>query len=106
MKKGALPVPYIVAILIALVVIVLLLYWLYYVGFIKFNPQIDRAACESKRIPYCTAWAASNYATDQKTGEPINPPGPWDRYAADCVQNNAMPTVTETDCRKALGQQK
>jgi len=58
--KGALPVPYIVALIIAILVIAVLVYWF----FVASNQGTNTATavlCKGNLISYCTQWATCNY---------------------------------------------
>jgi hypothetical protein len=59
-KKGALPVPYIVALIIAIIVIAVLIYW-FLIEYIGGNNQVTLALCQGKLRVYCSSWATCNY---------------------------------------------
>jgi hypothetical protein len=61
--KGALPVPYIVALVIAVVVIALLAI-LFLSSYIQSKEKSSEIICRAKEIAYCTAWAATGYNPD------------------------------------------
>ena len=61
MGKGDVPVPYIVALVLAIVVIGLVVYWLYFSGG-DFYRTISEYSCRSKMSAYCSQWKLSGEA--------------------------------------------
>lgn len=58
--KGDLPVPYIVAIVIAILVIVVLV--LFFLGYFhQTTITATEAVCRAREVAYCTSWAATGY---------------------------------------------
>jgi len=55
MGKGDVPVPYIVALVLAIVVIGLVVFWLYFSGG-DFYKTISEYSCRSKMAAYCNQW--------------------------------------------------
>jgi hypothetical protein len=105
MKKGALPVPYIVAIIIAIIVIVAIVYWFIYLrgqSWIETQEQI----CRGKELSYCTEWATCGL--DKATCRPKNPstqqPQDFTQYASECKELAWASQVTDDECRRVLGQ--
>jgi hypothetical protein len=55
MSKGEVPIPYIIALVLAIVVIGLVVYWLYFSGG-DFYRTITEYSCRSKMSAYCSQW--------------------------------------------------
>ena len=107
--KGALPVPYIVAIIIAIIVIALLIYWF----FVLRNQGIDvatLAVCQAKLITYCSQWSSCGYEdTCLPKDRDGNPVSDFYVYASECISIRGKPSglpgaISPTECRAALGQ--
>lgn len=60
MTKGALPVPYIVAMIIAIIVIAVLVYWFFILSG-QGGDEAIKATCRSKQLLYCSQWAVCGY---------------------------------------------
>lgn len=58
--KGAIPVAYIVALILGVAVIGLLGYWFFVQGGI-FEEQMTTQTCIAKKLSYCTQWQARGY---------------------------------------------
>jgi len=106
-KKGALPVPYIVALIIAILVIAVLVYWFFVLSGQGGNEATFRL-CQGKMFTYCSQWSGCNY---QDTCQPKDKSGNTGFYDLnpDCQtfagQANKLPAaVTPTQCKAALGQ--
>jgi len=76
MKKGAIPVKYIVAIIFAIIVIALIAYMFFTQSGI-FQGVITEEVCEAQKARYCFEWSLA--------GEPNPPAGGWDSYAPGCT---------------------
>lgn len=102
-SKGALPVPYIVAIIIAVIVIVVLLVWFFVLSGKGTNAATD-AFCRAREFTYCTSWAANSYDPSKipggKTGFCCGP----DSYANECSSIDWARSVGQTECKGLLGQ--
>jgi len=71
-SKGDLPVPYIVALIIAIIVIAVLIYWF----FVESNTSTNTGTallCKGKLLAYCTQWATCNYLDCQPKDNTGNP---------------------------------
>jgi len=55
MAKGEVPIPYIIALVLAIVVIGLVVYWLYFAGG-DFYKTIREYSCKSKFSAFCSQW--------------------------------------------------
>jgi hypothetical protein len=98
-KKGALPVPYIVAIIIAILVIAVLVYW-FFVLTNQGTTTSSETICRGKEIAYCTQWSASGYNPDrQPSAEDFT------LWATDCATYSWAKSVNPSACRQVLGQQ-
>lgn len=51
-KMGAVPIPYIIALVLGIAVIALIAYWLFFSGG-EFGGIITEKACEAKKMAYC-----------------------------------------------------
>jgi hypothetical protein len=106
LRKGALPVPYIVALIIAIIVIAVLVYWFFILSG-QGGSEATFRLCQGKLFTYCSQWAVCNYLECQptKNGQAadfyeINP---------ECtpfkgVANKLPSAVTNTACKSVLGQ--
>jgi hypothetical protein len=102
MKKGALPVPYIVAIIIAIIVIAVLVYWFFVLSG-KGTGTATEQFCRTKEFTYCSAWAPNNY-------DPTKKPNGVDfccgtgTYAPECESccSNWASAVDITECQNIL----
>ena|SRR3989304_10146677 len=108
--KGALPVPYIVAIIIAIIVIALLIYWF----FVLRNQGIDvatLAVCQGRAITFCSQVASCGYeescAPKDSDGNPVTD---FYIYAPDCESLRGKPSglpqsivSSATSCNPILG---
>lgn len=111
MSKGALPVPYIVAIIIAIIVIALLVVWFFILRG-QGGSAATLAFCQGKAITFCTQVAACGYqnscAPKDKDGNAITD---FYVYAPDCVSFRGQPSglpnsiqATPNSCNPFLGQ--
>lgn len=89
MSKGALPLPYIVAIIFAVIVIAVV-GWLFFTGVWEFPPITKKQWCEAQKLKYCYDW--------QKAGK--EPTGGWDGYAKGCKEVG-INGPTQEECEKA-----
>jgi len=89
MSKGALPLPYIVAIIFAVIVIALIAY-MFFTQTGIFSGVVNKENCEAKRLKYCFDWKIA--------GEANKPKGGWANYAPGCTSFFA--DVTTPDCEQ------
>ena len=91
-KKGAIPVPYLIAIIFAVAIIAILGYMFFkQIGI--FSGELTRAECEARKLTYCARWATSG--CDPK----VLPFGQeWDVYAKGCTNNYNIVAKTPEDC--------
>ena len=52
---GSVPVPYIIALVLAIIVLAIIAYWLFFSG-TDFGRIIIEAGCKSKKMAYCNEW--------------------------------------------------
>lgn len=97
--KGALPVPYIVAIIIAILVIAVLVYWFYTLSITGTGTSAE-TICRGKEIAYCTQWSATGYNPDSQPGKQD-----FSLWASDCASYSWAKAVAPADCRQILNQQ-
>jgi hypothetical protein len=100
-SKGALPVPYIVAIIIAVIVIAVLVYWFFVLSG-KGNTQATDAFCRAKELTYCSQWAPSNFnPSSQPSGQRFCCGDTT--YANECRTLDWPSQVDGPACRTLLG---
>lgn len=103
-KKGALPVPYIVALILAIIVVALLGYWFYTV-YIRSESEQSEGICRAKELAYCTQWSTTGYNAGRK------PNGGFitsDGFAPECNVYTWAADVddsTKDRCRQLLRQE-
>lgn len=77
MSKGALPLPYIVAIIFAVIVIAIIAYMFFtHTGI--FTVTVDEGYCEAQKLQYCYDWQRTGTAPtwdDRCTGIGVPAPG-------------------------------
>jgi hypothetical protein len=61
MKKGAVPVPYIIALLLGIAVVAVLGYWFFVLGG-QVGGEVTLQNCKSKATIYCNSWQTNGYA--------------------------------------------
>ncbi len=94
MSKGAVPIPYIIALLLGIAVVAILGYWFFVLGG-QWGGEVTLATCRTRAHTYCAGWQALAYAYDEDTGEPTVR---WfsDNYPA-CNSYNAAIGFSEKD---------
>ena len=68
-KKGAIPIPYIVAGMLGLAVVAVLGYWFFELGG-EWGGEASLQDCKSRALAYCTEWQFKGYRYDSDTCEP------------------------------------
>lgn len=106
-RKGELPVPYIVALVIAAVVIIFLMYWFWTQGNTGIN-QATEVFCQGKLRTYCAQWATCGYQNSCQPKDKTGNGALFYTLDPDCKtfagQPSGLPaTVGPTDCAAALG---
>ena len=64
-RKGEIPIPYILAIVLVVIVLGLLAYWLY-TGGKGWDQIVSESTCRAKLKFYCNSWKVNTYAADKK----------------------------------------
>lgn len=104
MEKGAVPVPYIIALILGIVVVGLLAYWFFVLGG-RVGDQASETECRATENIYCTTWAATGYGDESKPGGKDfsdTCPGTG-TYAPACCSYSWAQNVDQTECETALG---
>jgi len=60
-EKGAVPIPYIIALVLGVIVIALISYWLFMSGG-EFGTAILESSCQAKKMNYCNTYKATGSA--------------------------------------------
>lgn len=93
MKKGAIPVHYIIALILGIIVVGLLGYWFFVLGG-RIPGLVTKTWCDERKHSYCTEW--------QKVGfESGREPADWDGYATGCTEIG-IGEPTSTECQRLL----
>ncbi|MFH8086611.1 MAG: hypothetical protein QW609_02205 [Candidatus Aenigmatarchaeota archaeon] len=83
--KGAIPIPYIVAAILAIIVIALIGYWLF-VSLGLFGEKLSEDQCNTRIREFCYEWRyLSNF---NKTDETKIPAGGWENFEPRCKYLN------------------
>lgn len=92
LRKGAIPVPYIIALILGIVVVGILGYGFFVLGW-KIPGIATTWSCNADKFRYCNEWAQTNYVAS---------PGDWDSYAPGC-SDIGVGAPTPSDCRALMG---
>jgi len=63
MKKGAVPIPYIIALLLGIAVVAILGYWFFVLGG-QWGGEVTLQRCKTMAHTYCSSWKAVAYRAD------------------------------------------
>jgi len=63
MKKGAVPIPYIIALLLGIAVVAILGYWFFALGG-QWGGEVTLQRCRTMAHTYCSSWKAVGYRAD------------------------------------------
>ena len=96
MRKGAVPIPYLIAIILGVVVIALLGYWFFVTGG-SLSASITKGECDNKLMIYCIEWSSNNYVEVPDFGD-------WSTYASGCQTHHPNDLTLKTKCQTLLGQ--
>ncbi len=74
MRKGAVPIPYIIALLLGIAVVSILGYWFFVLGG-QWGMEVTMQRCTSTAMTHCTTWRTAAYGYDNNeegsgTGKP------------------------------------
>lgn len=102
-SKGALPVPYIVALIIAILVIAVLVYWFFVLSG-QGGSEATFRLCQGKLFTYCSQWATCNYQDTCQPKDRNNQPADFYSINPDCVPFKGVPgklpaAVTGPSCQ-------
>ncbi len=61
--KGAVPIPYIIALVLGIAIIAIIGYWFFIVSG-ESGGEISLAGCKTKATTYCAMWSQTGYASD------------------------------------------
>ncbi len=105
--KGAVPIPYIIAIILGIIVVSAVGYWFIYLGH-GFWGEVTVQSCNSKKQMYCNIWAAAGYPSGEdaiRDNSCVDDEGnvatwgtaeDWACYAPGCAEIGVnVPTVEE-----------
>jgi len=101
-KKGDVPTPYIVALVLGVIVIALVAYWLFFSGG-SFGNMIQENACKAKKMLYCNDWKAKFPAMPDghefsASCDTVNTNGKENYYAPDCCSFDWAGKVNGAEC--------
>ncbi len=68
-NKGAVPIPYIIALLLGIAVVAILGYWFFVLGG-QWGGEVTSETCRTRALTYCTGWQLVGYGYDDDTEEP------------------------------------
>lgn len=96
-EKGAVPIPYIIALVLGVVVIALVSYWLFMSGG-EFGKAVERSSCQGKKMTYCSAWKLDGKKPGPGTTELefCSTAENTDSYAPECCTYYTI--LTEANC--------
>jgi len=117
MKKGAVPIPYIIALLLGIAVVAILGYWFFVLGG-QWGGEVSLQGCRNKALLYCQAYQGSGYDEDED-GQPsplgwfgrVAPEGEQIKvYASKCAgyrtdlgfSSGWDPDIEETTCKTKI----
>jgi hypothetical protein len=104
-RKGEMPIPYIIALILGVIVLGLLAYWLY-TGGVGFDKTVQESTCRTKVGFYCSSWKTNSYQSDKLPNNQkfsaacrITSDNKDDYYAPDCCSFTWAQTVTAIVCQ-------
>lgn len=105
-RKGEMPIPYIIALILGVIVLGLLAYWLY-TGGLGFDSTVRESTCRTKVGFYCNSWKTNSYDTEKKPSNQdfsnicgdINAVNRDDYYAPECCSFSWAQAVTAIACQ-------
>ena len=102
-STGALPVPYIVAIIMAIIVIVVLVVWFFVLSG-NGNLQALDKLCRATEFTYCMTWSANSFDPSKIPGGKTGFCCGAGSYADNCNQLDWARSVGLAECKSLLGQ--
>ena len=106
-KKGAVPVPYIIALLLGIAVVAILGYWFFVLGGARAE-EMNLQKCTTRAHTYCSRWRTAGWALDNAGDPTIG----WfedeyprcEAFASQLGFSGRTNTATDqTACEEALG---
>ena len=94
LKKGTIPVPYIIALILGIVVVGILGYGFFVLGW-KIPGLSAELQCNARKDSYCTEWARSGYDAEPQGGV-------WESYAPGC-KDIGVAKPSKYDCKLLFG---
>ncbi len=100
-KKGAIPIPYIIAIILGVIVLSLVAYWLFF-STNEFGGTISESTCKAKKMAYCNEWrmnaweqpnGVTGFSTDCNSISDEN-----NYYAPECCEFTWAHSIKQSDC--------
>ena len=67
-RKGAVPIPYIIALLLGIAVVSILGYWFFVLGG-QWGVEVTLQRCNTMAMTYCTTWRTAAYGYDKTEDE-------------------------------------
>jgi len=92
-RKGAVPVPYIIALILGIIVVGLLAYWFFILGG-KIPGITTEQWCNERKFSFCTQWSECGYGTSCY-------PGDWSGFASGCLEIG-IGEPSSTECSQLL----
>ncbi len=90
-KKGAIPIPYIVALVLAVILLSILAYWVFSSSG-EFNKNMSEQSCRAKKLAYCSAWKLNLWDDEKK-------PNGVDDFSASCeIANENRENYYSPEC--------
>ena len=107
-SKGALPVPYIVALIIAIIVIAVLIYWFFVLSG-QGGSEATFRLCQGKLFTFCTGWATCNYQDTCQAKDRTGNAADFYDLNQECIPFKGVPNklpgaVTGPACKSLFGQ--
>jgi hypothetical protein len=100
-KKGAIPIPYIIAIIFGVIVLALITFWLFFTNN-EFRTSITEKICEGKRSNWCSQYELTGKAPGvsgfSAACSSIDDDNRDNYYAPDCCSVSWAPTWNTDDC--------
>jgi hypothetical protein len=95
MRKGELPVPYIIALILGIVVVGILGYGFFILGW-RIPGLSNQGNCQTKVTEWCSQWSKNDYDSNNM------PADTWETYAPGC-DSAGIGQPSAISCRLAMG---
>jgi len=103
-RKGAVPVPYIIALILGIIVVGLLAYWFFILGG-KIPGITTEQQCASLKQQYCSQWQNTDFEILPGEDGCTTESDCWDQFAPEC-RGAGIYQPSELECRELLGLRK